>query len=290
MSEYEIDAEAPIAVVLAGTEFDAFDAGGTSRIKKVTALQLATFVRSTAAGNNVAAITDPGAGNDNTQGYSVGSLWVNTTNGRVWLAQSVATGAAAWALAVVPGTGVEPSSNLEQFGAGAQTMLSEGNINRQISAAGISPGAIGVDNVLAVFSIPANSFDVANRGITITAQGKFGATANNKDVKIIFNPAAAVVGATVGGGGTTISDTGVVATNGGGWSLQANVFKYGAAGSNTQIGLHQQAQFGAAVAAMLAPSLISAVESAPILVAITGNATTATSDIVFNFLEVNAMN
>jgi hypothetical protein len=290
MSEYEIPSEAAIGAATANMAWDVYDADGTQRIKKVTALQLATFMRSTAAGNNVAATTDPGAGNDNTQGYTVGALWVNTTNGRVWIAQSVATGAAAWGLAVVPGTGVEPSSNLEQFGAGVQTMLSEGNINRQISAAGVSPGAIGVDSVLAAFAMPANSFDVANRGITITAQGRFGATANNKDVKIIFNPATAVIGSTVGAGGTTVCDTGVVTTNGGGWSVQANAFKYGAAGSNTQIGLHQQAQIGNAVAALLAPSLITAVESGPILIAITGNAATATSDIVFNFLEVNAMN
>jgi hypothetical protein len=290
MSEYEIDAEAAIAAVLSGTEFDAFDAGGTSRIKKVTALQLATFMRTTGAGNNVSASTDPVAGSDNTLGYTVGSIWVNTTNGRVWIAQSVATGAAAWALAVVPGTGVEPSSNLEQFGAGTATVLAEGNINRQISSAGISPGATGADNVLAVFSIPANSFDISGRGVGITAQGKFGATANNKDIKIIFNPSTAVVGSTVGTGGTTVADTGVVATNGGGWSVQANVFKYGVNGSNTQIGLHQQAQIGNAVAALLAPSLITATESGAILVAITGNATTATTDIVFSFLEVNAMN
>ena len=79
-------------------------------------------------------------------------------------------------------------------------------------------------------------------------------------------------------------------TNGAGWSVQANVFKYGAAGSNTQIGHHQQAQMGAAVASMLAPSLITATESGAIFIAINGNVTTATSDIVFNFLEGNAMN
>lgn len=176
------------------------------------------------------------------------------------------------------------------FGAGAGVVAEEGNINRQISAAGVQPGATGVDSVLAVYSLPANSFDVTGRGICITAQGSFGATANNKRIKIIVNPATAVVGSTVGAGGTTVSDTGVVATNGGGWGLQAQVFKYGAGGANTQIGLHQQAQIGAAVAAMLAPSLITAVENAAILIAITGNATTAATDIVFNFLQVTAMN
>jgi hypothetical protein len=289
MSEYDIPAEAAIAAATANMAMDAYDADGTQRIKKVTLAQIATYLRGNSGGNNTTATTDPGVGNDNTQGYFVGSLWVNTTNGRVWIAQAVGTGAAAWALAVVPGTGIEPSSNLEQFGAGTATVLAEGNINRQISAAGVQPGAIGADNVLAVFSIPANSFDISGRGIGITAQGSFGATANNKRIKLVFNATTAVVGGTVTGG-TTVADTAAVATNGGGWSVQANVFKYGATGSNTQIGLHQQAQVGNATAALLAPSLITATESGAILVAVTGNATTAASDIVFNFLEVNAMN
>jgi hypothetical protein len=288
MSEYDIPAEAAIAAATANMAMDAYDADGTQRIKKVTMAQIATYLRGN-NGNNTTAITDPGAGNDNTQGYFVGSLWVNTTNGRVWIAQAVGTGAAAWALAVVPGTGIEPSSNLEQFGACTATVLAEGNINRQISAAGIQPGATGVDNVLAVFSIPANSYDILGRGVGITAQGSFAATANNKRIKLIFNATTAVVGSTVTGG-TTVADTGTIATSGGGWSLQANIFKYGANGSNTQLGLHQQAQIGAATAALLAPSLITAVENGPILIAVTGNATTAASDILFNFLEINAMN
>lgn len=185
-----------------------------------------------------------------------------------------------------------PSTVTEQFGSSTATMLEEGNINRQVSASGsgVSPGATGADNVLAVYTIPANAFDVSGRGVTITAQGSFGATGNNKRIKIIFNPASAVVGSTVGASGTTIADTGTVATNGGGWSLQGSVFKYGAAGSNTQLGLHQQAQVGGAVSALLAPANITATESGAILVAVTGNATTATSDIVLNFIEVNAMN
>jgi hypothetical protein len=178
---------------------------------------------------------------------------------------------------------------LQTFGSGAAAAGTQGNINRQVSATGVSPGVTGADNVLAVYSLPANSFDIAGRGIAITAQGSFGATANNKRVKIIFNPTSATVGATVNGG-TTVADTGTVATNGGGWALEANVFKYGATGSNTQLGLHQQAQVGGAVAVLLAPSLITASENGAILVAVSGNSATATSDIVFNFLEVNAMN
>lgn len=175
------------------------------------------------------------------------------------------------------------------FGKSSAALNGTSNINRQISSAGIQPGGLGADNVLAVYSLPASAFDVLGRGLCISAQGSFGATANTKRVKLIFNATTAVIGSTVTGG-TTVADTGAVVTNGGGWSLQANIFKYGAAGSNTQIGLHSQAQVGAAVSALLAPSLITATESGAILIAVTGNATTATTDILFNFLEVLATN
>lgn len=182
------------------------------------------------------------------------------------------------------------SSALTSFGAGSGSFPEEGNINRQISSAGVNPGATGADNVVAVFSLPANSFDVAGRGLQITASGSFAANGNTKRIKIIFNPATAVVGSTVGAGGTTIADSGAVTTNGGGWQLSANVFKYGAANSNTQIGIHSQAQLGGAVAALLAPSLIAAVENAAILIAVTVNDTTNVADAPFNWLEINAMN
>lgn len=177
-------------------------------------------------------------------------------------------------------------------GANAQNSLqmgTSGDINTQVSSAGVQPGATAADKVLAVYSLPAGAFDIAARGIDVQAQGSFAATANSKRIKIIFAPTAAVVGQTVTGG-TTIADTGTVATNGGGWSIMASVFKYGAAGSNTQLCLHQQSQVGAAVSALLAPSLTTAPENAPILIAVTGNATTAVTDIVFNFLQITAMN
>jgi hypothetical protein len=46
--------------------------------------------------NNPTATTNPGVGNDNTQGYSVGSMWFNNTAKSLWVAQSVGTGTAVW--------------------------------------------------------------------------------------------------------------------------------------------------------------------------------------------------
>ena len=242
--------------------------------------------------HNLVATTDPTAANDNTQDYAVGSFWVNTTNGRVWICQNAGTGVAAWALAVVPGVGIEPATNLEQFGSGTGTVLAEGNLYRvAYLAAGVKqPGTIANDNVLAVYTLPANSLDgVGNRGLTLQALGSFGATANTKEVKLVFGATTAVVGSAVTGG-TVIADSGAVNTNGGGWELTANVFKVGAANSNTQYAQCTGIVNGGVHAGVTGPVYPTAVENAAILIAVTGNATTATTDISLNFFEVNAMN
>ena len=45
---------------------------------------------------NFAATTDPTVNSDSSAGYGVGSLWVNASTGRVFLATSVAVSAAVW--------------------------------------------------------------------------------------------------------------------------------------------------------------------------------------------------
>lgn len=46
--------------------------------------------------SNSTATTAPGVGNDNTQGYVVGSFWVNTSTNRTYVCSNTATGAAVW--------------------------------------------------------------------------------------------------------------------------------------------------------------------------------------------------
>ena len=53
---------------------------------------------------NLNAAADPTANNDLTQGYQVGSIWQNSSTGRVFIARSVAAGAAVW-------TALEPSDH-----------------------------------------------------------------------------------------------------------------------------------------------------------------------------------
>lgn len=59
-------------------------------------------------GKDNVATTDPGVGNDGTQGYAAGSSWFNSTTGVMFSARSVATGAAVWvAVGVGNNTGMQ---------------------------------------------------------------------------------------------------------------------------------------------------------------------------------------
>jgi hypothetical protein len=185
---------------------------------------------------------------------------------------------------------------VEPFGLGLAAIAREGNIFRQVSVAGINPGATGADNVLAAFVLPANSLDIAGRGISLTASGKTGPTnATGKLIRLWWGATTAVVGSTISGG-TLIADTGSQTTVSAGWLLMANVFKAGAAGSNTQYAQCTGAILGnshlglGAAGALGIPLFPTVAENAAIIIAVTGNATTAVADIVLNFFEINAMN
>jgi hypothetical protein len=178
-----------------------------------------------------------------------------------------------------------PSASLS----GLATFPDEGNIYREVVASR-NPASTAADIVVGVYTLPAYSFDISGRGVNLLAEGSFANNVNSKRVKIYFGCTTAVLGSAVTGG-TVIADTGAFTTAANvGWSLEANVFKYGAAGSNTQLGLHQGAQIGATVGTLLVPTLLTATESGAILIAVTANAATTATDIVYNFFEVNAMN
>jgi hypothetical protein len=182
---------------------------------------------------------------------------------------------------------------VEPFGLGLAGMSREGNIFRlAIGAAGVSPGGTGTDNVIGVYTLPANSFDIPGRGINIQAQGKFATNGNTKQVKIIFGCTTAVLGSAVTGG-TVIADTAAQTGSNVGWLISANVFKFGAAGSNTQYAQCEGVITGAThlgLGASGVPVFPTMPENAPIIIAITGNCTTTATDIVLNFWEINAMN
>jgi hypothetical protein len=176
------------------------------------------------------------------------------------------------------------------FGSGGSLMGGEGNIYREILNPGRNPGGLAADNVIAAYLLSASSFDAAGRGVNLLAQGSVANNANSKEMKIYWGCTTAVIGSTVTGG-TVIADSGAYTTAAAvGWSLEANVFKYGNPGSNTQLALHMSAQIGSTVGSLLVPTPLTTPENAGILIAVTGNAATALTNIVQSFFEVNAMN
>lgn len=238
--------------------------------------------------------SDPSASQDSTQGYTVGSVVFNNTAGqlRIWSCRDATATAAKWVFegADYASGGTNPNIEITQFGgAPSAQMAEEGNINRQVSSAGVQPGSTGVDNVIAVYSLPAGALDAAGRGLNILAAGSVASNTNTKTLKIIWGATTAVLGSAVTGGTTIASLTTGTTAGAGGWQMEANVFKYGANGSNTQLAIHASSQSGNLVSPLVSPTLLTATESGAILIAVTANVN-PTTDATFNFLDVNAMN
>ena len=169
------------------------------------------------------------------------------------------------------------------FGGGTATMDESGNLYVASGTPLTNPASITNDNVLAVFSFPASSFNAAGKGIEVTAGGNLAANTHVKECKIIWNPTAAVVGSAVATNSTSflLGDTGST-TNGGatsGWLIQSEVYKYGALGSNTQVGQETGTIIGSTHGGCGLAAALTANESLAILIAVTGNATTSVGDI-----------
>ena len=162
-----------------------------------------------------------------------------------------------------------------------------GNLSVQVAAAGQGNGADTTDDVLFTFQVPASAFDIAGRQLGVVAAGKFAANANNKRIKLWFGTTTQTVGAAVAGG-TLIADSGVVATNAGGWEISATVTKYGAAGANTQLASGAQALAGAVHLGTSVPVALTADEAAAINVTVTGASPTtgAANDVLGQLLDV----
>lgn len=205
--------------------------------------------------------------------------------------------------------GTDSSLVTTQFGSATITMpptpfaqfTEEGNLYRNVGNPISSNGANTTDDILDGFVLPANCFDVANRGLQLTFQGKYGATANNKRIKIWANPTIAgatttngvISGGTVTavGSGVLLFDSGVQTGNAVGWSALVQLFKYGAAGSNTQFSQNQPIN-GTTHGGISNPVFSTLVENAPINIVVTGSSPTtgAAADVILNFTEINAMN
>jgi hypothetical protein len=189
-------------------------------------------------------------------------------------------------------SGVGPDA---MFGSGQAVIGGEGNIFLS-AGTGLQPTATGSEAVLAVCTLPSLSFDQPGRGITVNALGSLTAsgTGTAQRVRLWFNTGSAATAGTLLGtgsaGATIIADTGAVSNSVGAWSIGALVFKYGANGSNTQLGVHQLCQVGGTAQALLSPSLLTATESGPINVALTCIGSGVVGNVIANFMEVTASN
>ena len=244
--------------------------------------------------NDFTTTADPTELSDQTQGFSVGSRWFNTAGGRAWVCLSTAAGAAIWILAgVVPGMGAEPSNMRTYFGGGTGTLLAEGSLARQLGNPLAGNSADTTDDVLASYTLPALSLDVAGRGLRITARGMTGPSSNDKRAKLWFD---AKISAGVVVAGSVIADTGawadaITPNNNVGWQLTSNVFKLGDAGSNTQYA-QSSAILGGSHGGIGLPVFPTAIETGAIVIALTGSSPTAAAanDLVATWFEVSAMN
>lgn len=181
-----------------------------------------------------------------------------------------------------------------QFGGGTGVLEESGNVNVQSGNPLTNPASITNDNVLAVYTLPANSLSAAGKGLEITVCGNLGNDSQAKRVKLIWNPTAAVVGSSVATNTTSflLGDTGST-TNAGvlaGWVIQSQVYKYGAAGSNTQVGQEIGTIVGAIHGGCGIAAALTTNESLPILIAVTGNATSSVGDISLYNLNIQGFN
>ena len=75
--------------------------------------------------NNFTATTNPGVGDDSADGYGVGSVWLNTTDGIWWRAANVTVGAAVW---IPMGVAEHGGFVVGNYYADAATAATAGNI------------------------------------------------------------------------------------------------------------------------------------------------------------------
>ena len=180
------------------------------------------------------------------------------------------------------------------FGGGTGVMEESGNVSVQSGAPLTNPASITNDNVLAVYTVPAGSLSAAGKGLEITCGGNLAGNTHTKECNLRWNPVTAVVGSAVGTNSTSflLGDTGAT-TNAGataGWVLQAQVYKYGAAGSNTQIGQETGSIVGAIHGGCGIMAALTTNESASIAIAVTGNATSSVGDISLWNINIEAFN
>lgn len=121
--------------------------------------------------SNMNAASNPAVTSDNTQGYSIGSTWFNTTTNSMFVATSVATGAAVWLQ--IPPTFVDRTTS--QSVAGVKTFTSPMNSTHTAdeSSFNASYTATNTNNAAYAYTGNATTGRYADSRITGDTTGRF---------------------------------------------------------------------------------------------------------------------
>lgn len=169
--------------------------------------------------NNLSATTNPGVGNDSTQSYEVGSVWINTTSGAIYICTSAVAGSATWVLFDTSGAGGDGATDQKQVAApvapastsayfmqglaGSITPNRSGNILLTISGTITSSTVTAGDGIEHQLSYgtgaaPANAAALAGTQVGSPQSYKNPAIVTAADVAVPFSVQAVITGLTLG--------------------------------------------------------------------------------------------
>jgi len=146
-----------------------------------------------------------------------------------------------------------------------------------ISIAGVSPSATGSDKVLLQALLKSRALYKTGFGLYVVGFGTFAANGNTKTLKLWLGATAV--------GGMTVFSSGAITVNGNAWIIEAMIFR---SGSKTQLAVGQISVQGTAtiVAAVTTGTQDDTVD---LIVSLSANCATATTDVVCNGLIVEPM-
>ena len=171
------------------------------------------------------------------------------------------------------GRGIVSSSWLAQVGSGGALSAGGGNLYSFLSVVGAGNGADTTADTLASVVIPARTFDLVGRCITLQAWGQVAATSATKTVAFAF------------GASLTQSVVSYTTTSTGAWQLWVQLFK---TGTNTQMALFQADASGTTASilgltggrALNISTSGTETDTAAITMKITGQSSVATANLI----------
>lgn len=202
----------------------------------------------------------------------VGSFLVDTTNANLYINTNTAA-SPTWTL--IGGAAAATGTNLSQLGTGTATFGTTGNVNKQLSVAGVGNGADTSEDTLFTYTLPANSLAVVGSEVNILAWGSVAATSATKTVKVYFGAISQSVPYTT--------------TQTGAWAVNMTVIKQA---SNVQMAITEVDALGATTVRTITVTTNGAeTDTAGIVIKVTGTSSVGTANLILaNGLVVSGAN